>query len=363
MRVLLGGGGSGGHVFPALAVASRLREQISEDLDVLYVGTEQGVEAGLAREANVPFASVSARPVRGRNAVSQVWSVLAILQGVRDAVQIIRRYRPNSALVTGGYVSVPVGIAAKLTRTPLVLFQPDIEPGWAVRLLAHLATRVCVTDARSLQRAPGRKSTATGYPLRPVFDDLDRPMARARFQFNGGPAVLIAGAVQGARRINDCIDRDLEAWLEVAQVIHVTGPVDAQRMRARRDALPTVLQSRYQVFEYLGNELPIAMAACDLAVSRAGASVLGEYPAAQLPAVLVPLPAAGGHQRRNAEVLENSGAAVIVEDSDVPTQLLPVAQELLRDTNRLESMRRQAAAKARPDATRKIAEVVWEVRR
>ncbi len=363
MKVLLGGGGSGGHVFPALAVAHTLREQIPEDLDVLYVGTETGVEAGLVREADVPFASVSARAIRGRNALSQLWSVLAIMQGVRDAVRIMRRYRPNTVLVTGGYASVPVGVAAKLTGTPLVLFQPDVEPGWAVRLLAHLATRVCVTDARSLQRAPGRKSIATGYPLRRVFDDLDRPMARARFQLNGGPAVLIAGAVQGARRINESVDRHLEEWLAAAQIVHVTGPADVRRMRERREALPPALQSRYQVFEYLGDELPIAMAACDLAVSRAGASVLGEYPAAQLPAVLVPLPAAGGHQQRNAEVLENSGAAVIVDDRDVPAQLLPVALGLLQDADRLRGMRRQAAAKARPDASRKIAEVMWEVRR
>lgn len=363
MKLLLGGGGSGGHVFPALAVASVLREQINEELDVLFVGRESGLEAGLVHAAGISFSSVSSRAVRGQNVLSKIWSILAIVEGVRDAIKIIRQFQPNVVLVTGGYTSVPVGIAATITRTPLVLFQPDIEAGWAVRLLAHLATRICVTDARSLQRAPATKSIATGYPLRPIFNNLDRPMARARFQLNSKPAVLIAGAVQGARSINNCIEQELEKWLDAAQILHVTGSADISRMQKRRDSLPIELQNHYQVFEYLGNELPIAMAACDLAVSRAGASILGEYPAAQLPSVLVPLPLAGHHQLRNAEILATSGAAVIVRDQDVPTNLLRVAIELLNDAEKLQSMRLSAAARARPDAARKIAEAVWEVRK
>ncbi len=363
MRLLLGGGGSGGHVFPALAVASALKEGISESLDLLFVGTDTGMEAGLAREAGVPYRAVASRPLRGRLPFSQAWSALTIVAGVWEALRITRRFRPNVIFVTGGHVSVPIGIAAALTRRPLVLFQPDVDPGWATRLLVPIATRVCATDAGSLRRLPARKSVATGYPLRPIFYDLDRPMARARFQLNGSPAILVAGAVQGARRINDAIDRDLERWLALAQILHVTGPLDARRMNERREALPAALQHRYQVYEYLGDDLPVAMAACDLAVSRAGASVLGEYPAAKLPAILVPLPSAGAHQRDNAAVLERAGAALIVEDTELPQRLLSTATALLADRAGLEKMRDNAAAIAHPDAARRIAQVLWEVRR
>jgi len=220
-----------------------------------------------------------------------------------------------------------------------------------------------VSSPRSQPGYGAGKAVATGYPLRPVFADLDRPMARARFQLHGDAALLLTGAVQGARRLNDAVDAHLEALLEAAQVIHVTGPQDAARMRARCAALPPALRHRYQVFEYLGDELPIAMAACDLAVSRAGASVMGEFPAAGLPAVLVPLPAAGGHQRRNAEVLADAGAAVILEDAEVAQQFLPTVRALLHDPQRLAQMRERAAGLARPDAAQRIAQVIWEVRR
>ena len=363
MRLLLGGGGSGGHVFPALAVASALQDSIPEELQLLYLGSESGVEASIAQDAGVPFQAVGSGPLRGRLPLSQAWSLFALAVGVSDATRALRRFRPDAVLVTGGHASVPVGLAAAIARRPLVLFQPDIEAGWALRALGRLATRICVTDARSLAGLPRNRGVATGYPLRPVFDELDRPMARARFNLNADPALLVTGAVQGARRINEAVDAHLEQLLEVAHLIHVTGPGDAKRMRERRAALPAAIQHRYQVSEYLGDELPVAMAASDLAVSRAGASVLGEYPAAQLPAVLVPLPSAGGHQRRNAEVLAAAGAALIVENAAVADELLPTVLGLLRDPERLARMRRQAATKARPDAARRIAKVLWEVRR
>ena len=363
MRLLLGGGGSGGHVFPALAVASTLQTCIREELAVLYAGTEFGIEATLVQDAGLPYATVAARGVRGRNALSKAWSALAIGRGIWDGWRLVRRFQPDAVLLTGGYVSVPVGVAARLARRPLVVFQPDVEPGWAVRLLARLATKVCVSDAASLAGLPPGKGVHTGYPLRPVFRDLDRPMARARFQLNGEPAILVAGAVQGARRINAALYADLEAWLALAHVIHVTGPNDFAEARDLRDALPAELQRRYQVFDYLGDDLPVAMAACDLAVSRAGASVLGEYPAAGTPAVLIPLPEGGGLQRQNAEAMVAAGAAVVVADDEVANTLLPTVKALLQDAPRLQAMREHAAARARLDAAERIAKVIWEVRK
>ena len=363
MRLLLRGGGSGGHVFPALAVAQALQRCAPEDVELLYVGRETGVEASITHDAQIPFRAVASRPVRGRFLVSKVLALLTIMAGVWESIGVMRRFRPSVVLVTGGYVSVPVGVAAWITRRPLVLFLPDIEPGWAVRFLARLATRICVSSEASLLRIPKRKAVVTGYPLRPIFSELDRPMARARFQLNGDPALLIAGAVQGARRLNDAVSDNLEAILEVAQVIHLSGRADYKRLEQRHAALPPALQRRYQVTEYLGDDLPIAMAGCDLAVSRAGASVLGEYPAAELPSVLVPLPQAGGHQRHNAEVLERAGAAVILDDADVPHNFLPTILTLLHDPDRLAGMRRAAAQIAQRDAAQGIARVLWEVQR
>ncbi len=363
MKLLLSGGGSGGHVFPAIAVAEALRALLREPLDVLYAGRADGVEAAIATDAGYAFAAVEARAMRGRHVLSKAWSAVRLARGVGSAWRLLRRFRPQAVLVTGGYASVPVGLAAWLTRRPLVIFLPDIEPGWAVRLLAPLATRICVTDARSLPRLPARKTVATGYPLRPIFREIDRPMARARFQLNGAPVVLVTGAVQGAHSLNEALSARLPEWLEQAHVIHVSGPRDYRRLKTERDALPERLRLRYHLHEYLGDELPVAMAAADLAVSRAGASVLGELPAAHLPAVLVPLPEAGAHQRRNAEILAGAGAAVVLEDAQVTADLFPVVRDILQDPDRLHRMRRAAEARSRPDAAERIAEVLWEVRR
>ena len=368
MRLALGGGGSGGHVFPALSVAQALHDCAAEDVDLLYLGRADGVEATLVRDAGVPFRDVSAQPLRDRNPLVKLWSTGAMAWGVLDALRALRAFKADAVLLTGGFASVPIGIAAWLLRVPMILYQPDIEPGWAVRSLYRFATRVCLTHESSLAgapkgKAPGRKSIVTGYPLRPVFADLDRPMARARFHLNGSPAVLIAGAVQGARQINTVLGADLHRWVEIAQVIHVTGPADFRRMQELRSALPENVQHRYQPFEYMGDDFPIALAASDLAVSRAGASVLGEYPASGLPAILVPLPMAGGHQLANARMLEQAGAAVVIDDADIPGQLLAAVREILQDADRLAEMRRRAAAAAQPDAARRIAKVIWEARK
>ena len=363
MRLVIGGGGSGGHIFPGLAVAGALRSLLREELELVYMGRAVGVEAAIATDAKVPFATISARPLRGRHVFSQGWATLVLAYGVIQALLVLRRFRPDVVFVTGGYVSVPVGVAAWLLQCPLVVFLPDIEPGWAVRLLARLATIVCVTHSTSIDALPVRKTVATGYPLRAVFQELDRPMARARFQLNGSPTLLVTAAVQGSRTINDAISAQLDKVLETAHVIHVTGPRDEARLRARRDALPVNLRTRYHVFGYLGDDLPVAMVAADLAIARAGASVLGEFPAAGLPAVLVPLPEAGAHQRRNAAILEDAGAAIVLDNANVATELLPTTLSILQDEDRLTTMRQAAHDRARSDSAERIAELLWEARR
>ena len=365
MRVLLAGGGSGGHVFPAFAVASALEAleaEAGEPAEFMFAGKADGLESELSASSCMPFAPISARPLRGRNPVSQAYSLAQALMGLIDSLLLLARFRPHAVFVTGGYVSAPVGVAAWLTRRPIVLFQPDIEPGWTQRLLGPLATRVCLTHAGSAARYGGR-SRVTGYPVRRMFRDLDQPLARAHFQLNGGAAVLVTGAVRGARRINDCIASRLPEWLEAAQLIHVCGQEDHARLSALREGLPATLKSRYRLYAFLGEEMPKAMAACDLAISRAGASTLGELPAAALPAVLVPLPEAGGHQRANARLLAERGAAVVVENERIEDELFEAATGLLAEGERLAGMRRRATELREQDGAEAIARVLLEVRR
>ena len=363
IRVLLAGGGSGGHVFPALAVASALKQiapQYSDQIpEFLFAGASDGVESELAAEAGIPFAPISARPVRGRNPASQLVSVGAAAVGALDALGAIRRFRPDVVFLTGGYVSAPVGVAAWLARRPIVLFQPDVEPGWALRMLAPLATRACLTHESALPRY-GRRGVVTGYPVRGGFLDLDQPLARAHFQLNGGPALLVTGAVRGAQRINRAIADRLPEWLETAQLIHISGEAEYARLNSLREQLEPRLASRYRLYPYLSEEMPLAMAACDLAISRAGASVIGEYPAAGLPAVLAPIGEAGGHQRFNAEALQRAGAAVIVDNDSIEGELFGATAAILRDAEQLRAMRDSVLALRRLDGAEAIGRVLLE---
>lgn len=364
LRVLLSGGGSGGHVFPAFAVADALRARLDErgrGALFRFAGTADGVESELAGEAGFAYATIAARALRGRNPLSQLISLGATATGVFDAMMLMIRWRPDVVFLTGGYVSAPVGVAAWLTRRPIVLLQPDIEPGWTLRSLAPLAKRVCVTHERSAERYAAHKAVTTGYPLRSGFQDLDRPLSRAYFQLNGGPALLVTGAVRGAQRINDCIAERLSDWLSLTQLIHISGSNDFDRLSALRAALPARLQSRYRLYPYMSDEMPLAMAACDLAVSRAGASVMGEYPAAGLPAVLAPLGEAGGHQRYNAELLADAGGAVVLDNDAITSDLFDLTAGILADRERLDSMRASMLGLRRTDAATRIAEVIIDV--
>lgn len=364
LRVLLSGGGSGGHVFPAFAVADALRQLAAEqggEIELRFAGTADGVESELAVEADLPYHTIAARALRGRNPLSQLISLGATATGVFDALALMLRDRPHVVFLTGGYVSAPVGIAAWLSRRPIVLLQPDIEPGWTLRALAPLATRICVTHQRSAERYRSGKAVVSGYPIRPGFERLDQPMARAHFQLNGGPALLVTGAVRGAQRINDCIADHLKQWLDCTQLIHISGRNDFERLSRLRNELPPRLQSRYRLYSYMSKEMPLAMAACDLAVSRAGASVMGEYPAAGLPAVLAPIGEAGGHQRYNAQLLADAGGAVVIDNERVSDDLFDLTTALLADRERLQSMREAMLQLRRVDSARCIAELIAAV--
>ena len=359
INVLLAGGGSGGHVFPALAVASALERLAPEPPRFLYAGAADGVESDLAAAAGISFAPIAARSIRGRNPASQLVSAGTAALGVFDALGAVRRFDPDVVFLTGGYVSAPVGVAAWLSRRPIVLFQPDVAPGWALRMLAPLARRVCVAHESSRRRY-GARGVVSGYPLREGFLGLDQPLARAHFQLNGAPALLVTGAVRGAQRINSAIAERLPEWLEAAQLIHISGEAEYARLNSLRGQLEPRLASRYRLYPYLAEEMPLAMAACDLAISRAGASVIGEYPAAGLPAVLVPLGEAGGHQRLNAEALQQAGAALIVENERVERDLFGAAAEILADSARLRAMRSRALGLRRLDGAETIAQVLLE---
>jgi UDP-N-acetylglucosamine--N-acetylmuramyl-(pentapeptide) pyrophosphoryl-undecaprenol N-acetylglucosamine transferase len=364
MKVVFSGGGTGGHVYPALAVASALAQELgeSEALDALYVGTASGVERELVTRAGLPFRAVAAGAIRGRSPWGLATSAVKLARGVAQARAAIAQFQPQAVLTTGGYASIPMAVAARTShRLPLVVYLPDVHPGWAVRFMARLSQRVAVTTDRSLAYFPRAKTVVTGYPIRPTFWQVGKTEARRRLAIDDQERVLfIAGATHGARTLNRMVSEHLPQLLELCHLIHLSGPSDQPRLDGLRLNLPDRLRPRYHLHGYMHEELPWAMAAADLAVMRAGASVMGELPAIGLPAILVPYPYAGGHQRFNARFLADAGAALVVEDNKL-NGLLPLMGELLVDEARRASMAEAARRLARPDAAKNIARLLLEV--
>src|SRR4051812_40532148 len=180
MRVVFCGGGTGGHVYPALTVASALRRAVAGPLDLLYIGVRGKIDAELVAREGIPFASVTAGPLRTPTKLGTLVGGLKLLAGIAQSYVLLRRFRPDVVFATGGYGSVGVGLAARLRKLPLLLFEPGPEPGLAVRLLAKYAARIAVTIPPARDLMPAAKTTMPGYPVRPAFFNRDRLEARRR---------------------------------------------------------------------------------------------------------------------------------------------------------------------------------------
>ena len=360
--MVLAGGGTGGHLYPALAVAAALRQELpaGETLEALYVGPVSRGEADLVRRAGLPFRAISAGPLRVSRPWAFAWGLTRLAWGSLQAYRELGRYRPEGVFATGGYASVPAALAAWLRREPLLLYLPDVEPGWAVGFTARLARKVAVSVEASMARLPAGKGVITGYPVRETFFGIDKAEARRKLGLEvSGKTLLATGATAGAHSINQAVAGNLPRLLALAQVVHVSGAADHGWLQKVAERLPQGLRSRYHLYPYL-DEMPWAMAAADLAVMRAGASVLGELTATGLPAVLVPYRYAGGHQRHNAFHIMSLGGAIVMEDSQLP-QLYATVRDLLGDEARLARMSAALRSAARPQAARDIARLLREV--
>jgi UDP-N-acetylglucosamine--N-acetylmuramyl-(pentapeptide) pyrophosphoryl-undecaprenol N-acetylglucosamine transferase len=343
-------------VYPALTVAQALRERAPAD-EIWYMGREQGIERTLAERAGLPFEAVPAAPVVGAGPLRLLGNLADLLKGVGVAHQALRRLRPDAVFATGGYVSVPIVVAAWLRRIPSMIYLPDMEPGLAVKSLALITKRIAVTNEQAAKFFPARKVVITGYPVRQEFASLGREEARKRLGMTGDRTLLVFGGSRGASALNAAVECSLDELLGIADLIHVCGSQDHAKLSERRSALPADKQARYHLFEYL-HDLPAAVKSADLVVSRAGASILGEFTVAGAPSILVPYPFAGQHQMNNARYLADRGAAVILDNEAVEKALLPTVRGLLGDESRRADMRHSALRLARPDAAHRLAEML-----
>ena len=365
-------------MYPALSVLQEIRRQQnsgagSEAVQVLYVGASNGLEKDIVpKEGGYPFAALKVRGLRGANPWALAGGSMRMTAAVGKAHGLIGAFRPQVVFGTGGYVCVPVFLAAWMRRVPSVLFLPDLVPGWAGRFLARFATRVCVAFADSAMHLPGGKTVVTGYPVRASLLEASRESGRRYFGMRDGEqVVLVFGGSRGAHSINLMLQAALPRLLDHCAVIHVSGAADYAELAAWREGLPKDRQRRYHLHAYLHDEMASALAAADLAVCRSGASTLAELPLFALPAVLIPYPYAGAHQELNAQYLARHGASVRVTEQELGfdpqaaghagDRLASAVLALLEDRRRLGEMAACAGRLARPEAARVLVQQIEEL--
>lgn len=329
-------------------------------VELCYIGQAGSIEEALAQRAGIPLQAIATGQIRGRAPWTVARNLIRMARGAAQAAAVLREFQPDVVFVTGGYVAAPVAWAAWRQRKPLLIYLPDLTPGLAIRLTSRLATKVAVTFPEVARYFPG-KAVVTGYPVRPELlqsDGLrrsDRGAARAALGLTDElPVLLVFGGSRGARSINRALIAALPQLLSRCQVVHITGQLDWPEI-AEHPIRSMQYAARYHPYPYLHDEMVQALKAADLAVARAGASTLGEFPAVGLPAILVPYPHAGQHQAANAAYLADRGAALVLADSDLSTRLASTVLGLLDAPDKLAAMSRAAASLARPEAAQKIA--------
>jgi UDP-N-acetylglucosamine--N-acetylmuramyl-(pentapeptide) pyrophosphoryl-undecaprenol N-acetylglucosamine transferase len=360
MRLLIAGGGTGGHIYPALAVARSLRANDPE-LELSWLGGRRGLEGPIVRAAGIPFRRLVLRSLRSTDhSVHVVLDPLRLGLAVPQAAAILARERPAAILTTGGYVAIPVLLAARPLGIPTVLWDGNVIPGRSVRATARLASVVAVSfsETCSALAVAAERCYLTGTPIRD-FATIDPDAARARFGVPpNGRLLLVFGGSQAVRRFNAAVSDALTRLLAGVHVVHVTGDAGYADALADREALPAEMRERYRPFPFLGAEMAEALVAADLIVGRAGSSTLAEATALGKPLVVVPYPHAAGHQRANARRLVETGAGRLVTDEAFDAAALLDAVAILDDPGAHARMAAASRELGRPGAADAVAELV-----
>ncbi len=333
--------------------------------ELIFAGTPQGMEARLAREAGIEFLAIRSY---GWDR-SRPWTILVaacvMAVATADALAALARRRPDVVAAFGGYVSIPFGVAAALTRTPLVIAEQNAVPGLANRVLSRWATAVSIAfeSSRGLLRRPER-ATLTGNPVRPSVLSASRDAGRAMFGAQADqPTLLVFGGSRGARHINQATVRAHDALMGVdgLRVLHVAGRTEAENLRQELSSVPGWDPARYHVVDYV-DRMGDALAGADLVVARAGATSIAEITVVGRAAVLVPYPfATDDHQSLNARSVADAGAAVVVEDADLDGEgYVRTLLSLLKDGAERSRMARASATLGRPHAAAAFARLAVE---
>lgn len=348
MRLLLAGGGTGGHLFPAVALAETLMQD-EPQADVLFVGTDRGIEAKILPELGWRLETIDIKGFSGKGLLEKIEVILKVFKSVKQGRDILRRFAPDIVIGVGGYASAPMVVAAKMQGIPVVLHEQNAIPGLTNRLLGGWADKVCVSFEQTRQAFDNAE--VTGNPLRGALETIGEAGS-------GQLTILVFGGSRGARAINDTFCATLpmlKEWQGRLAIVHQTGEEDCASVKERYQ------EANWPDAEIIPfiNDMASAYRRANLVVCRAGATTIAELTACGRPAILVPYPhAANDHQKANAEALAVRGAALMMEQKDLTGEkLAAVISGLLSTPEELKSMGRVSRSLGKTGAARQILEI------
>lgn len=325
-KIIMTGGGSAGHVTPNLALVPKLKEL---GFEIKYIGSKNGIEKEIIKKEGIPYYEISSGKLRRYFDIKNFTDPLKVVKGVGDALKILSKEKPDVVFSKGGFVTVPVLIAASLKKIPVVSHESDFTPGLANKIAAPFCDKLCVTFPESVKYVKGDKGILTGTPIRTELLTGSRENGRAFCKFpKNKPVLLIIGGSLGSKVINDSIRNNIDNLLIGFNIIHLCG----------KNNLESALNGKegYLQFEYISTELPDLMAYSDFVVSRAGANAIFELLALKKPHILIPLSAKAsrGDQVLNAKSFKKSGYSMVIEEEELTENLLEEKlKELYRNKN------------------------------
>lgn len=313
-KIIMTGGGSAGHVTPNLALVPELKKL---DYEVQYIGTKDGIERGIIKKENIKYHAISSGKLRRYFDLKNFTDPFKVIKGVFQSITIMKKEKPNIVFSKGGFVSVPVVMAAHFCHIPVVAHESDITPGLANKIAAPYCDKVCVTFPESIKNIKGDKAILTGTPIRQELFKGNKANGLHICGFKGDKAViLVIGGSLGSKVINDQVRGILKELLKVYDVIHICGKNNIDNNLLKLNG--------YKQFDYVSDELPHLMQAADIVISRAGANVIFELLALKKPNILIPLSkkSSRGDQILNAASFKKAGYSIVIQEENLNAETL-----------------------------------------
>ncbi|OCL28122.1 undecaprenyldiphospho-muramoylpentapeptide beta-N-acetylglucosaminyltransferase [Orenia metallireducens] len=366
MKVLISGGGTGGHIYPGLAIARGLEEEF-DDLEIIFVGTERGLEADIIPKAGYDLKTISVQGLPRKLSLKLFKSILKTGVGLIEARKIVKEFKPDIVIGTGGYVCGPIVLAAALSKVPTLIHEQNAYPGITNKLLSRFVDKIALSNIDAQKYFKSKEKTIlTGNPIRPEILKKDRNEALAELGIaEGKKIILVFGGSRGARSINQAV---IGLYPKIKrsnlQLLHITGKQDFDFVieKAKEMGINDVERGNIMVKPYLYN-MAAALAVANLVISRAGATGLAEITACGIPAILIPYPyASENHQLHNAQSLEKKGAAKVILDDKLTTEILnELISDLFTHEEKLIKMAKASGELGQPQAIEKLINLIKDL--